>query len=134
MNLSSGRSSLSGPATRRGFLKVFGAVVAACLGSVASLTPFKKAFAAPPTWSTIPNQAWTVGVPVSLNLASYCTDPDGNPLTFTLDRALPPGLTLNGSIISGTPTATFASTSFVATADDHQDTTPPSPPTDLRTN
>lgn len=125
-------SETSGLSSRRGFLKVFGVAVAACLGGVASLTPFRKAFAAPPTWSTVPNQVWTVGVPVSLNLASYCNDPDGNPLTFTLDRALPPGLTLNGSIISGTPTATYAAAPFVATADDHEDTTAPAPPTDLR--
>jgi hypothetical protein len=132
-NLRGGPSTPSSPATRRSFLKLFGTAVAACLGGVASLSPFRKAFAAPPTWSTVPNQVWTVGVPVNLNLASYCNDPDADPLTFTLDRALPPGLALNGSIISGTPTATFAAASFVATADDHEDTTAPAPPTDLRT-
>lgn len=132
MKPASDMSPMSGRATRRSFLKLLGAAAAVCLGGVAS--PFRKAFAAPPVWSTVPNQLWTVGVPVNLNLASYCTDPDGNPLTFTLDRALPPGLTLNGSVISGTPTGTFASASFVATANDNQDSTPPAPPTDLRTN
>ncbi|HET9253172.1 MAG TPA: hypothetical protein VFP58_13750 [Candidatus Eisenbacteria bacterium] len=132
MNFASGMSTFGDLATRRRFLKVFGAALAACLGGVASLTPFRKAFAAPPTWSTVPNQIWTVGVPVNLDLSSYCNDPDADPLTFTLSQPLPPGLTLNGSIISGTPTATFAPATFVATADD-RDTTAPAPPTDLRT-
>ena len=133
MKRADGLSPGSGPATRRSFLKLCSATVAACLGGVASLTPFRKAFAAAPVWTTIPNQSWTVGVPVSLNLAAYCSDPDGNPLLFSLDRPLPPGVTLNGAIISGTPTASFAAASFVATADDRQDTVPPAAPTDLRT-
>jgi hypothetical protein len=71
-----------------------------------------------PEWSTIPDQEWVVGVPVELDLADYCTDPDGDQLAFSLDGQLPPGLTLEGSVIRGTPTAEFAETSMVATADD----------------
>lgn len=72
----------------------------------------------PPAWTSVPDQTWVVGVPVLLDLAAYCTDPDGDALTFSLDLALPPGLTLSGSVISGTPTAVFATASFTATADD----------------
>jgi hypothetical protein len=99
---------------------------------VGILTPIRKALAAAPVWTTVPNQVWTVGVPVSLNLSAYCTDPDGDALTFSLDRSLPPGVTRNGAIISGTPTSTYASTTFIATAED-LDSTPPGAPTDLRT-
>ena len=133
MKRANGSSSGPAPATRRSFLKLCSATVAACLGGVASLTPFRRAFAAVPVWTTIPNQSWTVGVPVSLNLSAYCTDQDGGTLLYSLDRQLPPGVTLNGSIISGTPTASFAAAPFIATADDREDTTPPAAPTDLRT-
>lgn len=71
-----------------------------------------------PVWSVIPDQTWVVGVPVLLDLAAYCTDPDGDALSFSLDLALPPGVTLSGSVISGTPTAEFAQATFVATAAD----------------
>jgi hypothetical protein len=71
-----------------------------------------------PEWSTIPDQAWTVGQPVEFDLADYCSDPDGDDLAFSLDGELPPGLTLEGSVIRGTPTAPFAETPMVATADD----------------
>jgi hypothetical protein len=73
-----------------------------------------------PQWSTVPDQVWTVGQPVELDLAQYCSDPDGDELTFSLDGELPPGLTLEGSVIRGTPTETFPETSMVATADDGQ--------------
>ena len=71
-----------------------------------------------PLWSRIPAQAWTVGVPVYIDLQDYVTDPDGDTLTILLDKALPEGVTLDGSVISGTPTAATASTTYVATADD----------------
>jgi hypothetical protein len=73
-----------------------------------------------PVWTTIPDQVWVVGVPVNLDLASYCSDPDGDALTYTLSAALPDGVTLTGSVISGTPTGVFAAASFTATADDGQ--------------
>jgi hypothetical protein len=71
-----------------------------------------------PSWTAIPNQTWIVGVPVYLDLASYCSDPDGDALTFAVAQSLPPGLTLNGSVISGTPTAPFATQVFTFDADD----------------
>jgi hypothetical protein len=71
-----------------------------------------------PVWSTIPSQTWTVGVPVYIDLNDYVTDPDDDALTFSLDIALPDGVTLNGSVISGTPTTVTASATYVATADD----------------
>ena len=71
-----------------------------------------------PAWSRIPTQAWIVGVPVYIDLKDYVTDPDGDALAISLDKALPDGVTLNGSVISGTPTAVTASALYVATADD----------------
>jgi hypothetical protein len=133
VNIADSCSPGPGPIARRRFLKLCGATVAACLGGgMAILTPFRKALAAPPVWTTVPNQVWTVGVPVSLDLSAYCTDPEGDLLTFSLDRSLPPGVTRNGALISGTPSSAYPSTTFTATAED-LDSTPPGAPTDLRT-
>ncbi len=118
--------------TRRAFLKTAGAAVLALVGGNALVPTARGASAAVPVWSAIPAQSWSVGVPVQLDLANYCSDADGNPLTFTLDRALPPGLTLTGSVISGTPTQSFSATQFIATADDGSDTIPPAAPANLR--
>jgi hypothetical protein len=71
-----------------------------------------------PVWSRIPEQTWIVGVPVTIDLKEYVTDPDGDALTISLDKALPEGVTFNGGVISGTPTAVTASAPYVATADD----------------
>lgn len=71
-----------------------------------------------PRWSNVPDQEWVVGVPVRFDLASFCTDADGDTLTFSLTGALPPGLTLVGSVITGTPTAESPAASFQASADD----------------
>ena len=71
-----------------------------------------------PSWSTIPAQAWIVGVPVYIDLMDYVSDPDGDTLTFVLDQPLPDGVTLNGSVISGTPTTVTPSANYVASADD----------------
>jgi hypothetical protein len=71
-----------------------------------------------PQWSTIPDQVWVVGVPVYLDLSEYCSDPDDDDLSFSLDLPLPDGVTMSGSVISGTPTAELAETPFIATADD----------------
>ncbi len=72
----------------------------------------------PPVWQEIPEQVWMVGIPVYLDFALYCSDAEGAALTFTLDNPLPPGLALNGSVISGVPTTEFPTTPFVITADD----------------
>jgi len=71
-----------------------------------------------PVWQTVPDQVFVIGQPVWLDLRSFCTDADGDELDFALDQPLPAGLTLTGSIISGTPTAEFAPLTFVASADD----------------
>ena len=71
-----------------------------------------------PVWSRIPTQAWIVGVPIYIDLMDYVTDPDGDALTFSLDQPLPDGVTLNGSIISGTPSAATPSAQYMVTADD----------------
>lgn len=118
--------------TRRGFLKACGTAAITVVAGAAATFPLRKAFAAVPVWATIPTQVWAVGVPVQLNLANYCTDADGDPLTFELDQPLPPGVTRNGSVISGTPTGVFAARQYVATADDGGDSVPPAAPIDLR--
>ncbi len=132
MNRDSSLDGLDVSTTRRGFLKVCGTAAVGLIGAGAVLLPARPSAAAAPVWTAIPTQVWAIGVPVHLDLKSYCSDADGNPLTFSLSRALPAGLTLTGSVISGTPTGVFSATSFVATADDGSDTVPPAAPTDLR--
>ena len=121
-----------GATTRRGFLKTCGTAAIAFVGAAPLGTLVRKAWAAVPVWTTIPAQVWTVGVPVRLDLAAYCTDADGDPLSFTLDQPLPPGVALNGGVISGTPSGPFSARPFVATGDDQGDSVPPAAPTDLR--
>ena len=110
--------------TRRQFLKITGAIVT--MSSMFSWHRFARAEL--PVWTTIPVQNWIAGQPVFLDLADYVSDADGDSLTFSLDIALPKGVTLNGSIISGTPEAPMEATSYVASADD---VSPPSPPTNV---
>ena len=71
-----------------------------------------------PIWREVPRQVWIVGVPVFLDLADYCRDPDGDDLSFSIDAALPAGVTREGSVISGTPESAFAEVTVVARADD----------------
>ena len=72
----------------------------------------------PPVWAPIPDQSWVVGVPVHFDLRGFCSDPDGDALTFVLTGTLPAGLTLLDGVIMGTPTEVTASASVTATADD----------------
>ncbi|GAB3992119.1 hypothetical protein GCM10028807_24490 [Spirosoma daeguense] len=69
-----------------------------------------------PTTSGIPNQNLTQNQPYQLNLASYFSDPDGQPLTFS-DQGLPAGLSRTGSLISGTPSTTGVSTISITALD-----------------
>jgi Leucine-rich repeat (LRR) protein len=62
----------------------------------------------PPTTSGIPNQTILVNQAYQLQLTNYFSDPDGQALTFS-GTGLPPGLSLNGSLISGTPSTTGVS-------------------------
>ncbi len=71
-----------------------------------------------PAWTVIPDQSWVVGTPVLFDLRDYCSDADGDAVTFSLVGTLPPGLTLVGSVIQGTPTEVTAATMFTVTADD----------------
>ena len=107
-----------GATTRRGFLKACSTAAIAFVGASALPTTIRKAWAGVPVWATIPDQVWAVGVPVYLDLADYCTDPDGDPLRFFLNQPLPPNVTLNGSVISGIPSTLFSTTQIVAIADD----------------
>ena len=71
-----------------------------------------------PVWVQIPEQSWTVGAPVFLDLADYCSDPEGKALVFALNGQLPAGVTMEGSIIRGSPVSASPAVELVATADD----------------
>ncbi|PRY25897.1 putative Ig domain-containing protein [Spirosoma oryzae] len=70
--------------------------LAACQGSVAPNRP--------PTTTGIPAQQLVQNQPYQLELTRYFADPDGQTLTYS-SSALPAGLTLAGTTISGSPTA-----------------------------
>ena len=116
--------------TRRNFMKrATTAFTALALGAAALIST--KAKAAAPVWATIPNQLWRLGEPVFLDLSDFVTDTDGDALRFSLNLPLPPGITLNGSVISGVPTTEFPTAAFTATADDGTPEVAPNPPTGL---
>lgn len=93
-------------------------MLALAVAGTSALVESNRAFAdEPDPWQAIPAQQWIVGVPVYLDLADYCSDPDVDPASFQLDQPLPTGLTLQGSVISGTPVAVAAVAEYVATAD-----------------
>lgn len=58
--------------------------------------------AAAPTWSPVPAQQMTLNEAFSLDLSVY-TDPDGESYSL-ITGSLPTGVTLSGSVVSGTPT------------------------------
>lgn len=107
------------PITRRLFLIGGGSMiaVAAACGSDSGPGGTNEG----PVWSPIPDQSWAIGVPVSFDLRDYCTDADGDTLTFSLVAPLPPGLSLEGSVISGIPTEVTSPAAFTAMADDGRD-------------
>lgn len=73
--------------------------------------------AASPLWTpTIPTQNLVVGVPYSLDLDTVC-DPDTS--TYSIVSGSIPGMTLSGSVYSGTPTAA-GTTPVTFRADDGQ--------------
>jgi len=119
--------------SRRTFLRKARVVSAvAIVGTAIQVSRDTKAAA--PVWIAIPDQTWTVGQPVLLDLRNYCSDSDANLLTITLSGALPPGVSISNGVISGTPTAVFTAASFVASADDGQPTgvRTPNPPTNVQ--
>lgn len=103
--------------------------VAQTLAGVTSA--FSGTFAQPsnqaPQWASSVDQTPTVGVPFSLNLDTICTDPEGQPLTYTIvSGTLPAGITQSGArgqTISGTATTigssavTFRANDIAADAD-----------------
>ncbi len=70
----------------------------------------------PPTATGIPNQTIVQGQAYQLQLTSYFTDPDWQALTFQA-LGLPAGLSLTGSVISGTPTQTGLANVMVTALD-----------------
>ncbi|QHV99013.1 putative Ig domain-containing protein [Spirosoma endbachense] len=69
-----------------------------------------------PTTSGIPNQIILVGQAYQLNLNNYFSDPDGQALTYSA-TGLPAGLSVNGSLVSGTPSTTGVSSVQVTALD-----------------
>lgn len=75
----------------------------------------------PPIMNDVPNQTGYVGTAFSVNLASYVTLTNADPiLEYNLSGTLPAGLSFNTStgVISGTPTTVTAATTFTITARD----------------
>jgi hypothetical protein len=68
------------------------------------------------TWAAIPALAFTVGVPVDVDLNPYLTDSSGAAV-ITVDAPLPAGLQLTGGVIRGTPSAGAPSQDYTVTAD-----------------
>lgn len=112
------RHAQSGRQHRREFLKGSTAVALIAgvggLCSEASHADTNKV----PVWTNIPDQNWAVGVPVYVDLRTYCSDPDDDQLEFAINAPLPAGVSLDGSIISGTPTGEMPAQYFVAMVDD----------------
>ncbi|QHV97311.1 hypothetical protein GJR95_20890 [Spirosoma endbachense] len=69
-----------------------------------------------PTTSGIPNQTILVNQAYQLNLNNYFSDPDGQALTYSA-TGLPGGLSVSGSLISGTPSTTGVSSVQVTALD-----------------
>jgi hypothetical protein len=48
----------------------------------------------PPQWQGVPTITFTQGLAATISIAAFVTDPNGNPLTVTLNSpVLPPGVT-----------------------------------------
>jgi hypothetical protein len=69
-----------------------------------------------PTTSGIPNQTILVGQAYQLTLTNYFSDPDGQTLTYSATD-LPSGLSVSGSLMSGTPSTTGISSVQVTALD-----------------
>lgn len=70
----------------------------------------------PPTTSGIPSQTILQGQAYQLTLPNYFTEPDGQALTFQA-TGLPAGLSLVGSLLSGTPSMTGVSNLTITALD-----------------
>jgi len=69
---------------------------------------------APPVWQVVPVQLLTVGVSFDLDLAVYASSPGGDTPSFSLvSGALPAGLSIVGTRITGTPTTVETQTPVI---------------------
>lgn len=76
----------------------------------------------PPIMLDVPNQTATVGAQFSLNIASYVTLTNSDPIiNYTLTGTLPSGLSFNTStgVLSGTPSAATSSITLSVSATDN---------------
>lgn len=88
-------------------------------GADTATTPANAA----PTWTAIPDQDWIIGNSVSIDLDDFADDLDVETLTYSIvTGTLAAGLSLSGSVISGTPTTSGETDSITVRADDGNDT------------
>ncbi len=92
------------------------------VGGYAARTVFVDVDNSIPEWQQVARQTASAGDTVSLNLADFVTDPDGNPINFTLRDGDLRGVTLDRATGAFTltlrPDQDPGSYSFVVTADD----------------
>lgn len=91
-------------AERRAFLKALTTTTAAlavggCGGpTMSGSTSSSPAANLPPVWQTVTAVAFTQGVPSSVSIAAYVSDPDGDALTITMTSGtLPAGVTFDAA-------------------------------------
>ncbi|MDO6461910.1 putative Ig domain-containing protein [Granulosicoccaceae sp. 1_MG-2023] len=90
------------------------------LGAKNSATFTLKVSNSAPTFKTIPSQSGTIGEKFSLNLADYASDADGDTLKYSFGGT-PGFLSLNGSVLSGTPASANSWTVTVSVTDSYHD-------------
>ena len=78
-----------------------------------------------PSNAAIPNISARVGVAITPVTLPAATDPDGDPITYSLTPGLPTGLAFNAATrrLSGTPTTASGTQVYTYTASDGTDTT-----------
>jgi len=119
-----------GAVGRRDFVR--GTAAAVAVGAFGGSTLLNVAKAAAPVWQKISHQFWEVGESVFLDLSEFVSDVDGDELVLSLNAALPPGLSFDGTAISGVPTTVSSTTIYTAIADDGTpDEVLPNPPDSL---
>ena len=88
-----------------------------------TITVAANAAPAFPAGATIANIDASEGIAITPVTLPEATDADADTITYTLTPTLPAGLTLTGRVISGTPTAVMAATTYTWAADDGIDLT-----------
>lgn len=72
----------------------------------------------PPAWQIVPTQTFVQGTAKSIDLAGLVSDPNGDPLTLSLQGSLPTGLTFSGTKLSYDGVGPLGSSQVSILADD----------------